>query len=159
MYKCLLIPLLLGLDWIIGDVGASCTKACEDRGMYCKNTELERHNDEVDSPEKVLEMILKLQPDFNLTATGGKCNSAYGKSPAQPSFSSELGFCLSSSSAIDKTYDCDAIPYPLNQKKARLCYCKEGKVEQHLCLLKMHCDRNMVIICLLDFQTTALIHF
>ena len=66
MYKCLLIPLLLGLDWIIGDVGASCTKACEDRGMYCKNTELERHNDEVDSPEKVLEMILKLQPDFNL---------------------------------------------------------------------------------------------
>ena len=108
--------------------------------MHCKNSELERHNDEVDSPDKVLEKILKLQPDFNLTDIDGKCSSAYGKSPSTPSFSSELGFCLSSSS--DKTYDCDEIPMPLYQKKARLCYCKEGKVD---CLLKMHCDRNLGI--------------
>ena len=93
--------------------------------MYCKNTELERHNAEVDSPEKVLEMILKLQPDFNLTADN-KCSSAYGKTSATPCLSSEQGFCLSSSSAKEKAYDCDEIPYPLHQKKARLCYCKQG---------------------------------
>ena len=126
--------------------------------MYCRNTELERHNAEVDSPEKVLEMILKLQPDFNLTADN-KCSSAYGKTSATPCLSSEQGFCLSSSSAKEKAYDCDEIPYPLHQKKARLCYCKQGKVEQHRGLLKMYCDRNVLIICLLHFQTTAPIHF
>ena len=123
-------PVTIGLDWIIGEAGASCTKACEDRGMYCKNTELERHNAEVDSPEKVLEMILKLQPDFNLTADN-KCSSAYGTSSSTPLLSFELGWCLSSSSAKDKAYDCDEIPTPLHQKKARLCYCKQGRGEDH----------------------------
>ena len=104
--------------------------------MYCKNTELERHNDEVDSPDKVLEMIRKLRPDFNLQTTTwllgfaeDKCSSAYGKDPTTPCFSSEQGFCLSSSSAKDKTYDCDGIPNPLDQKKSRLCHCKEGECE------------------------------
>ena len=94
------------------------------------------------SAPKFSTTLLKLLCD--LTADN-KCSSAYGKTSTTPCLSSEQGFCLSSSSVKDKTYDCDEIPYPLEQKKSRLCYCKQGRGEEHHGLQKIHCDRDAEI--------------
>ena len=58
-----------GSQWIIGPVMTSCTKACEEKEMFCRNSELQKHNFEVDSNDEVLELIKKLQPNFKLNET------------------------------------------------------------------------------------------
>ena len=58
-----------GSQWIIGPVMTSCTKACKEKEMFCRNSELQKHNFEVDSNDEVLELIKKLQPNFKLNGT------------------------------------------------------------------------------------------
>ena len=106
----------------------SCTKACEEKEMFCRNSELQKHNFEVDSNDEVLELIKKLQPNFKLNGTtihDAVCKHNYGKDSVDtPCLSITNGFCLTSSSDKGKIFDCsNTIPTPASQNKARLCYC------------------------------------
>ena len=118
-----------GSRWIVGPLTTSCTQACEDREMFCRNSELEKHNSEVDSNDEVLELIKNLQPNF--IPKYQECSSTYGTYSDTPSFSMTEGFCFISSSEKEKTFDCDRIPTPAYQNKSRLCYCMKVGCGSH----------------------------
>ena len=114
-----------GSRWIVAPVNTDCTKACVDIRMVCKNSEMEKHNFEVDSAEEVLELIKKLQPDFRFKSSNTMCTEVWGKYSDIPNFSKADGICLASWYGEMKTYICNKSPTPASQKKARLCYCSE----------------------------------
>ena len=110
---------------MIGPDGESCTQACEKNGLVCLESELENHNEEVDTSEEVVELIKKL--GGNLTAA--TCNSNYGTKPTTPIFKSSTNNCFVSSKE-NKTYGCvDTEPGTDGHKKARICYCVKGNLK------------------------------
>ena len=79
------------------------------------------HNSDVDTSEKLLDMI----NGFNQNISLPSCSGTYGIEPDVPNFSEHSGFCLHSSPERQKhTFDCGKSALePIGQKKQRLCYC------------------------------------
>ena len=46
--------------WLVGDLGASCTAACEAEGTRCDEAALAGHNSEVDSAEELSAVLVSL---------------------------------------------------------------------------------------------------
>ena len=112
--------------WIIGPEGASCTQTCENNGLVCLESELENHNEEVDTSEELVELIQKLGGNLSTNT----CNENYGSQPNTPCFSPSYQKYCYASSKQNKAYDCDAMPdmTVTAQKKARVCYCIKGNL-------------------------------
>ena len=105
--------------WYIGGPAESCDTACHGHSLTCNEKGYEDHYSDVDSSEKVFNLIKKL---------GGKmlaesCNRA--NFPAVPVFKSDV--CAYSDTT--EMFDCSSQPLPIKENKQRLCYCQqiEGK--------------------------------
>ena len=56
--------LFLGNGWYSAAAEASCTDGCSDQGLVCNESALLAHNDEVNSSEKVFNVIAQVRFQF-----------------------------------------------------------------------------------------------
>ena len=84
----------------------------------CTEEELRNHNGDVDSNEEVLALITQVGG----STSADSCLTDSGSAGNVPHWKNEV--CHVSDPNRDfSTFNCDAVPYPLNQGKRRLCYC------------------------------------
>ena len=82
------------------------------------------HNSDVDAPEKLANLINRLQGKTYFSI----CSGTFGDSPGVPLFSTAKSFCFNSSPGKPKEkIDCGQSPKPEYDYKKRLCYCNAGK--------------------------------
>ena len=94
----------------------SCQSACNKNGLICSEKEFSLHKAEVDSSDKVLNLIEKLGGTTSATS----CVS--GDYPALPVFNHDT-YCMISAKGTKSTFDCTTEPGPQVQLKRRICYC------------------------------------
>ena len=83
---------------------------------------MQSHNSEVDSSDKVLNLIEQLGE----STAASSCSGNWGESSDVPAFSAYI--CLySSASRLRDTFDCGRKPGSEIQRKRRLCYCHSSK--------------------------------
>ena len=84
-----------------------------------------KHNADVDTPDKLANLIHRLQGNTSFSS----CSEKYGKGYTDvPVFSTSARLCLNPSPRRTKNMvDCGRVPSPKNQNKQRLCYCHAGK--------------------------------
>ena len=112
----------VGGGWYIGEVRASCDTSCQNLGLICTEDGLKSHNHEVDSPEKVLELVKSLNGGITTTS----CPGYYGQSADTPTISAKKNICYSSA-ANKLSFSCSA-KHDNFEDKQRLCYCHPGWV-------------------------------
>ena len=112
------------LGWFIGEINTDCDVTCEAYSLVCTEDEMWNHNSDVDTPERLANLINKLQGNTSFYS----CIGSFGNTPDVPVFSTSEGFCLNSSPSRPKhKVDCGRLPTPEGQLKRRLCYCHAGK--------------------------------
>ena len=113
------------LGWFIGEKNANCDITCNAHNLVCTEDEMWKHNSDVDAPEKLANLINRLQGNTSFST----CSEKYGQGYTDvPVFSTSAGLCLNPSPRRPKNMvDCGRVPTPKNQNKQRLCYCHAGK--------------------------------
>ena len=126
---CYLLILYFVDGWYISKAGQNCDDACSSYGLECSAEQLEAHNEDVDSSEKVLS-LLKETLGISTSATSCKSktvNEGSKKHTAIPVFGSNKkgDFCLFSDDSLRPltTFNCTRISYPLKEKRQRICWC------------------------------------
>ena len=124
-------------EWFVADVGENCNDACQKKGLKCTNYHLHARNTDVDSSEKLIQLLKRQLGIFDWT---NSCYYQYSKEWATPFIGIQNdhdGFrkrdiCYHSSSSISKHYNCYAtvtqVPHLAKstwEKVQRLCTCTE----------------------------------
>ena len=113
------------LGWFIGEKNANCDVTCEAHNLVCTEDEMWKHNSDVDAPEKLANLINRLQGWTSFST----CSEKYGQGHTDvPVFQKSAGLCWNPLPRRPKNMvDCGRVPTPKNQNKQRLCYCHAGK--------------------------------
>ena len=111
--------------WFIGEKNANCDVTCEAHNLVCTEDEMWKHNSDVDAPEKLANLINRLQGWTSFST----CSEKYGQGHTDvPVFQKSAGLCWNPLPRRPKNMvDCGRVPTPKNQNKQRLCYCHAGK--------------------------------
>ena len=94
----------------------SCDSVCNKKGLICSEKEFDFHNNEVDSSDKVLNLIEKLGGTTSATS----CVST--KFPASPLFNHKT-LCSYWANSQPLAFNCSRIAGPPHQLNRRICYC------------------------------------
>ena len=105
--------------WFLGKPVESCDSACSRKGLICTESEFLLHMNEVDSNEKVMDLINKLGEKTNATS----CNRKnLGENRAVPLFNDVR--CIYTTTG--DRFRCTNRPGPPAELKQRICYCHQS---------------------------------
>ena len=108
--------------WFLGDLGKTCNEVCGLHSFACTEDNLHSHNSDVDSSDKVLNLVQSLGGSIS----NPPClNDIYGSNGDVPNIGGDHQSCYYSDANRDlSTFDCSRAP---DSNKQRLCYChKQG---------------------------------
>lgn len=106
--------------WIIGEVNENCDISCQKHNLSCSETEMWRHNSDVDTSEKLAKLIDKIDKEANFSS----CDNWATTASDVPNFSTLRNFCMHSKPGRPKdTFNCESIPRPEREQKKRVCFC------------------------------------
>jgi len=106
--------------WYDGGERRSCDEGCQAVGLVCTEEQLFAHNHEVDSTQKIMDLVAELGG----STYAQHCDQMFGTADDVPNWS--LGVCHGSSpSRALATWSCSARPrgFHPERPKHRLCYC------------------------------------
>ena len=83
---------------------------------------MQSHNSEVDSSDKVLNLIKQLGG----STAASSCLGVHGTESDVPAFNADYCF-FSNALRLPDTFDCGRITSPESDEKRRLCYCHSGE--------------------------------
>ena len=131
------IYLLFSAGWYISEAQKNCDHACESHGLECLEENLEAHHDEVDSSDKVIDLLKDL--DISISATSCKNKETQitkGKGYANPVYGKKTGakkdFCSFAGARNSASFNCSQPGLPLEKNKQRICWCsKPSKISNN----------------------------